>query len=127
MLIEKVLAIEAAPSAVWEALTGELDAASPQDYRVEESSPERSLVVHVKLAGGIPARISYQLTPREEHTEVAATLEPYGFRYRLFSVMTLGRSSIGYETVLAEGLLNLQAAVEGAARRRHQPPSTDID
>ncbi len=128
MLVEKVLAIDASPSAIWKALAGELDAASPQDYRVEESSPDRSLVVHVNLAGGIPARISYQLTPREAHTEVAATLEPYGFRSRLISIMTLGRSSISYEMALAEGLLNLRAAVEGAGDRRAGPaPSAEVD
>lgn len=126
MLVEKVLAIDAAPSAVWKALTGELDAASSEDFRIEESSPERRLVVHVRLAGGIPARISYQLTRLEEHTEVAATLEPYGFRYRLISIMTLGRSSIGYAMALAEGLLNLREAVEGASGRG-RPAAADPD
>lgn len=130
MPIEKVLAIKAQPSNVWKALAGELDIASPQDLRVEELSPNRRLVVHVRLAGGIPARVSYQLTGREGLTEVTALLEPYGFRYRLISLMTLGRSDSGYEVALAEGLLNLRQAVEGAeggGRPSGSRPSADSD
>jgi hypothetical protein len=73
-----------------------------------------SLSLWVQLQGGIRARLTYKLVPRNGHTEVVATMEPQGFRYALFRIITLGRADVNYEIALVEGLANLKRAVEGA-------------
>ena len=113
MALEKAFAIKAEPAAIWEALTGELEVADDSDYRVERAVTNEFLSLWVDLAGGIPAIVSYQLIPRDDHTEVVATMEPQGLRYAIFRMITFGRADTNYEMLLAQGLANLKQAVEG--------------
>lgn len=113
MTIEKAFAIKAEPAAIWDALTGELAQAGPDAYEVERAVTNESLTVWVTLQLGIRAAITYRLIPREDHTEVVATMEPQGLRSALFSILTLGRAKVNYELALVQGLSNLKAAVEG--------------
>lgn len=112
MTIEKAFAIAAEPQAIWEALWAELSHGDADRFSVEGSNWPNSLAVRVDL-GGIPAEITYRLTWRGDFTEVSATLEPLSARYALMQVLTLGRTRVGFEMLLAQGLLNLKNAVEG--------------
>jgi hypothetical protein len=111
MPLEKAFAINAPPETIWRALTGELATADEGAVDIEYQRPYESLVLRVRL-GGVPARITYTLTPRVEHTEVVATMEPEGLRYAFFKVITLGKGDTNYELLLAQGLANLKQAVE---------------
>lgn len=123
MPLEKAFAIHAEPATIWRALTEELQAADPQAYELEYSEPPRLLTLRVQLQGGVGARITYQLIPRADHTEVVATMEPEGFRYAFFRLITLGRSDTGYELALVQGLSNLKQAAEGKAEGAAEPPA----
>lgn len=116
MALEKAFAIKASPAEIWNALTGELEVADESDYTIERAVTNELLSLWVDLVGGVRAIITYRLIPHDGHTEVVATMEPQGFRYAIFRILTMGRADINYEMVLVEGLANLKAAVEGATR-----------
>jgi hypothetical protein len=111
--LEKAFAINATPEVIWRALTSELEGAVGEHYRVEQTVPSELLSLWVRLNFGIEANLTYRLIPREGHTEVVATMEPGGFRYGLFRILTFGRGDTNYELLLVEGLSNLKRAVEG--------------
>ena len=111
--MEKAFAIKAAPSAIWDALTGELAIADDSTYAVERAVTNEELSLWVNLHGGIRALITYRFIPRDDHTEVIATMHPEGLRYAIFKIITFGRADTNYELVLLEGLANLKRAVEG--------------
>jgi hypothetical protein len=113
--IEKAFAIKASPTEIWHALTGELEIGDRSRYEVERAITNESISLWVELQGGIRARMTYKLIPRDEHTEVVATMEPEGARYAFFKFITLGRATINYEIALVEGLSNLKRAVEQGA------------
>ena len=113
MVLEKAFAINAEPAAIWHALTGELEVADETAYNVERAITNELLSLWVEIQGGIRAIITYRLVPRDDHTEVSATMEPQGFRYAMFRILTLGRADTNYELLLVEGLANLKRAVEG--------------
>ena len=113
MPLEKAFAINGTPTAIWQALTGDLQLADRADYEIERAIANQSLSLWVRLQGGIRARMTYKLVPRDDHTEVVATMEPEGVRYALFRIITLGRADVNYEIALVEGLANLKRAVEG--------------
>ncbi len=114
MTIEKAFAINATPAAIWQALTGELELGDKSRYEIERAIANESLSLWVELQGGIRARMTYKLIPQSEHTEVVATMEPEGFRYAFFRIITLGRANANYEIALVEGLANLKRTVEAA-------------
>ena len=116
MALEKAFEIKASPAEIWSALTGELKVADESDYTIERAVTNELLSLWVDLLGGVRAIITYRLIPRDGHTEVVATMEPQGFRYAIFRILTMGRADINYEMVLVEGLANLKAAVEGTTR-----------
>ncbi|MDZ4277584.1 MAG: hypothetical protein U1B78_00440 [Dehalococcoidia bacterium] len=121
MPLEKAFAINAGPAAIWRALTGELEIADEAAYSVERSVANELLELSVDLQGGIRAFITYRLIPRDDHTEVVATMEPQGLRYLIFRILTLGRADTNYELLLVEGLANLKRAVEN----NEQPDAID--
>jgi hypothetical protein len=112
--IEKAFAIKAEPAAIWRALTGELEVADASAYKIERAVPNERLSLWVELLGGVRAHLTYQLIPRDDHTEVIATMVPHGLRYAIARIITLGRADTNYEVVLVQGLANLKEAVEGA-------------
>ena len=112
MALEKVFAIKADATAIWHALTGELEVADDGAYSVERAVTNEYLSLWVDLAGGIRASVTYRLIPRDDHTEVVATMEPQGLRYAIFRIITFGRADINYEMLLVQGLANLKQAVE---------------
>ena len=113
MAVEKAFAINAEPPKIWEELTKEIGLAEDGVYTIEESIVNEYLELRVKFQDGIEAHISYRLIPRDDHTEVVATMHPEGLRYAIFQMSTFGRSNINYEMGLVVGLANLKAAVEG--------------
>ncbi|MCI0777068.1 MAG: hypothetical protein J4N95_02710 [Chloroflexi bacterium] len=113
MAVEKAFAINAEPSKIWDVLTSEINLAEQGVYEVEESIVNEYLALRVRFQDGIEAHISYRLIPRDDHTEVVATMHPEGMRYAIFQMITFGRSNINYELGLVVGLANLKAAVEG--------------
>ncbi len=111
MPIEKVFAIQAPAEAVWRALVAEVESAEA-GARIERSEPPRLLSLRVDAAG-VPAVVTYTITPVTGYTEVSAQMEPMGFRYLLFQALTFGRFRTGFELLLVQGLSNLKLAVEG--------------
>ncbi|MEX0787142.1 MAG: hypothetical protein WD939_10935 [Dehalococcoidia bacterium] len=115
MVLEKAFAIRAEPAAIWDALTGELEVADKSAYAVDRAVTNQFLSLWVDLEGGIRANITYTIIPKDDHTEVVATMEPEGLRYAVFRMLTLGRTDTNYEMLLVEGLANLKRAVEEKA------------
>jgi hypothetical protein len=122
VFLEKAFAIKAEPAAIWRALTGELEVADEGHYSIEQAIPNELLSLWVDLQGGISALVTYRLIPRDDHTEVVATMEPQGLRYAFFRMLTLGRADTNYELLLVQGLANLKQAVEGGEGR---PPEAE--
>lgn len=113
MALEKAFAINAEPPRIWDALVSEFRLANEGAYEVEQSIINEYLALRVKFQDGIEAQITYRLIPKDDHTEVVASMQPEGLRYAIFKMITLGRADINYEMGLVVGLSNLKAAVEG--------------
>ena len=111
-MIEKAFAVRATPEVIWRALLADLEAGDRSAYEVEDSKPNEQLVLWVSLERGVPARLTYRLIPRDDHTEVVATMEPQGLRYALARIVSFGRVNTNYEIVLVQGLANLKQAAE---------------
>jgi len=111
-VIEKAFAVHAPPAAIWRALMAELDSGDRAAFEIEESTPEEQITLWVSLQDGIRARLTYRLLPRDDHTEVVATMEPQGARYTFARIITFGRVNTNYELVLVQGLSNLKQAAE---------------
>ena len=124
MPLEKAFAIKAEPAAIWRALTGELEVADETHYTVERAVPNELLSLWVDLQGGIRAILTYRINPREEDTEVVATMEPQGLRYVISRILTMGRIDTNYELLLVEGLANLKQTVEIGDERPEEPQAT---
>jgi len=125
MAVEKAFAINAEPPKIWDELTKEIGLADEGVYEIEESIINEYLALRVKFQDGIEAQISYRLIPRDDHTEVVATMQPEGFRYAIFQMITFGRSNINYEMGLVVGLANLKEAVEGNGEQLLEDGPTD--
>jgi hypothetical protein len=114
MPIEKAFAIEASPYDIYAALERDLAGASQhagETFEVLRRDPGRAIDLRVTIAG-VPCWLTYRLEPRDTYTEVIALLTPFGMKYTLFRIMTLGLRDQGFEVALVEGLANLKAAVE---------------
>jgi hypothetical protein len=110
--LEKAFAIKATPETIWQALQADLAEGDLDAFSVERSIPNELIELQVRLQGGVDAALTYTLIPRDGFTEVVATMEPTGFRYLVFRIITFGRANINYELVLVQGLSNLKQAVE---------------
>jgi hypothetical protein len=114
MAIEKAFAIKAPPAAIYAALEHELATEwehSGETFDVLRRERGKSLELRVTMAG-VPCWLTYRLEPRADHTEVIATLVPFGWKYAFFRIITLGLRTADFEVALVEGLSNLKAAVE---------------
>jgi hypothetical protein len=112
--IEKAFAIRAAPREIYAAIEQDLASAAEYEgttHEVLRREPERSLELRVTI-GIVPCLLTYRITPRTDDTEVAATLEPYGWRYAAFQILTLGMRRSLFEFALVDALSNLKSAVE---------------
>ncbi len=115
MPIEKAFAIHAEAREIYDAIERDLrDAAehAGDTFEVIRRDPPRSLELRVTI-GGVPCWLTYLLEAKTDHTEVAARLTPFGWKYTCFRIMTLGMRDQGYEIALVEALANLKAEVEG--------------
>jgi hypothetical protein len=110
--IEKVFAIEGTAGPIWDQLWQEIQASADAATVVEESHRPHSLVLRLDL-GGIDSRLRYEIEEQEDHCEVSGAIEPLSFRYKLYQLLTFGHMRVNFEMMLAEGLANLKAAVEG--------------
>ena len=116
MAIEKAFAINATPHNIFAAIERDLASAGQhagETFEVIKRDPERSIDLRVTI-GNVPCWLTYRLEPRAEHTEVVATLVPFGWKYALFKMMTFGLRDQNFEIALVEGLANLKAEVEDA-------------
>jgi hypothetical protein len=115
MTVEKAFAIRAIPDVIYAALERDLaDAASDGGaFQVLHRDPPRSLQLRVTMSG-VPCYLTYTLRPRDGDTEVSATLIPFGLKYTIFRIITLGLHDGGFSVALVHGLSNLKAAVEQA-------------
>lgn len=115
MSIEKAFAIRAAPETIYAAIERDLAGASDHagsTFEVIGRDPPRSIELRVTV-GGVPCWLTYRLEPKEDYTEVAATLVPFGLKYTLFRLITFGLHDQGFALALVQGLTNLKEAVEG--------------
>jgi len=113
--IEKAFAIHASPREIYQALERDIAGAQSHDgetFEVLRRDPDRSLELRVTI-GGVPCWLTYRLLPRDGYTEVAGVLTPFGFKYTLFRLITLGLRDEGFTMALVQGLVNLKEAVEG--------------
>jgi hypothetical protein len=115
MPIEKAFAIHANAREIYAAIERDLgDAAehAGDTFEIVRRDPPRSLELRVTI-GGIPCWLTYVLEEKPDHTEVAARLTPFGWKYTFFRIMTFGMRDQGYEIALVEALANLKSEVEG--------------
>jgi hypothetical protein len=114
MTIEKAFAIKASREAIYALLEGDLasaEAYAGKTHAVLSRRPPESLELRVTL-GIVPCRLMYRLLERDGQTEVVATVEPYGWRYAIFQLATLGLRRSFFEFALVDALANLKSAVE---------------
>lgn len=114
MPIEKAFAIQASPLAIYSAIEAELAEAWSNEgdtFQVLRREPGRAIELRVTM-GGVPCWLTYRIERAAGHSEVVARLTPFGLKYALFRIVTLGQSRQGYEIALVQGLANLKAAVE---------------
>lgn len=124
-MIEKVFAVRAAPRAIYDAIERDLAEASEyagSTYEVLQRDPPRAIDLRVTI-GNVPCTLRYEIDEMPDHCEVTAKLEPYGFKYTAFKLMTFGIANQGFDAALVQSLANLKAAVEGT----HQPGIQEND
>ncbi|MDP9238864.1 MAG: hypothetical protein M3P30_15940 [Chloroflexota bacterium] len=116
MPIQKVFAIKAGPHEIYAALQRDLASAEregDQSFEVLRRDPGRALELRVSM-GGVSCWLTYELKPSSDsETEITATLTPFGAKYTLFKIMTLGLRDHAFALALVQGLANLKAEVEG--------------
>jgi hypothetical protein len=115
--IEKAFAIRATPPVIFEALEEDLFGAAEHlgdTFDIISREQDRLLELRVTI-GDIPCWLTYRLEPRADHTEVVATLIPFGWRYTFFKIITFGMRDQNFAVTLVEGLSNLKEAAESAA------------
>lgn len=125
MSIEKAFAIRATPEEIYAAIERDLGSASEhagQTFEVLRRDPGRSIDLRVTI-GGVPCWLTYTLEGKPDHTEVVATLTPFGFKYTFFRLITFGLHDQGFALSLVQGLTNLKEAVEGNAGPRQEEAS----
>lgn len=114
MPMEKAFRIDATPQRIWDALTADINDAAREGsstFEVLRRDPPHELDLRVTI-GSVPCWLTYRLTPQDGFTEVAGLLQPFGWRYMFFRIITLGMRDQAFEITLFEGLANLKAAVE---------------
>jgi hypothetical protein len=129
MAVEKAFAINAEPHEIYDELERDLaDAARHHGdtFEILRFERDRSIDLRVTISD-IPCNLSYRLVPRHGHTEVVAQLDPYGWRYTFFRIITLGMRDFGFEVAVVQGLLNLKEAVEGVPVRMTGIDEYEID
>lgn len=125
MSIEKAFAIRATPEEIYAAIDRDLGGASEhagRTFEVLRRDPGRSIDLRVTV-GGVPCWLTYTLERKPDHTEVVATLTPFGFRYAFFRIITFGLHDQGFAVALVQGLTNLKEAVERDAGVAGEEPS----
>lgn len=114
-MIEKAFAVRATPADIFAAIERDLADASDHEgdtYQVLRRDPPHLMHLRVTISG-MSCWLTYRLHERGDHTEVAAQLEPFGWRYVLFRLMTFGLREQGFQFALVQSLANLKEAVEG--------------
>jgi hypothetical protein len=114
MTIEMAFEMRASPREIYAALERDLASASEYEGSTHEvmlREPYERLKLRVTI-GIVPCVLEYRISPRGENTEVSATVTPYGWRYAMFQIVTLGMRRSFFEVALFETLTNLKAAVE---------------
>lgn len=114
MSIEKAFAIHATAERIYAALDEELSEAAAEsdgEFEILKRDPGRSFDLRVKI-GGVPCWLTYRIEPEGEYTEVSGQLIPFGLRYALFRMVTLGMRDYGFAMALVQGLSNLKEALE---------------
>lgn len=117
MPIEKAFAINAPPHEIYAALERDLDIARREggdEFQILRRDPGRAIALRVSM-GGISCWLNYSLKPNVDgSTEVAAMLTPFGLKYTVFRIVTLGMRDHAFALALVQGLANLKAELEGA-------------
>ena len=115
MPIEKVFAINAAPREIYAALERDLAEAAEHEgttHEVLRRDRDRSIDLRVTI-GIVPCLLRYRIEPAAGRAEVIASLAPYGWKYAVFQLVTLGMRRSIFEFALVDALANLKTAVEG--------------
>ena len=112
----RAFAIQAPSDTVWRLLRDEVQAGveTGQARILHEEAP-RFLDLEVRMGRGLGVRYTYALHVRDAHTEVVATVAPFGLRYAVANIFALGRGATPYLLAVTQGLANLKAAAEGVS------------
>ena len=125
MAIEKAFAIQATANDVYAALQRDIASASAHEGDVfEVLRRERDRLIELRVTiGGVPGVLTYTIEEQAEHTEVAASFDPQGWRWIMFNVATLGMRRNSIEMVLVQGLVNLKEEVEADSAASSAQPT----
>lgn len=127
MPIEKAFAIRVGADRIYAALDDELtEAAAESDggFEILKRDPGRSFDLRVTM-GDIPCWLSYRIEPKGDYTEVTGQITPFGLRYLLFRIVTLGMRDYGFAMALVQGLSNLKDALESPDDGADTDPTPD--
>ncbi len=110
---ERAFAIDAPRDRIWNALLKEVrDGVESGVATILREERPRLLELDVQVARGLGIRYCYTLTVDVSHTEVAVRVYPYGIRFAIGNIMSLGRGRTSYMLAATQGLANLKASVE---------------
>ena len=116
MSVESVFSIRASPTDVFAAIERDLGDAREHEgstFEVLRREPPGAIDLRVTI-GGVSCWLTYRIEEVPDGCEIHATLVPFGFRYALFKVVTLGMREQNFKVMLVHALANLKADVEGA-------------
>ncbi len=110
---ERVFAIEAPPRRIWRTLLNEVrTGVESGTVTILREEPPELLELEVRISRGLAIRYRYALVRNGSNTEVAVTVNPYGLRFAVANIFSLGRGVTPYMLAVTQGLANLKASVE---------------
>ena len=110
---ERVFAINAPPDRIWRTLLKEVrEGVESGTATILREEPPRVLELEVRLSRGLAVRYDYALAVNGPHTEVTVSVNPYGIRFAVANIFSLGRGVTPYMLAVTQGLANLKASVE---------------
>ena len=110
---ERAFAIQAEPDLIWRLLRAEVKAGVDDGRaRILREEVPRYLDLDVRLGWGLRVRYTYRISVQGTHTEIEARVVPYGIRFALANIVSLGRGATPHLLAVTQGLANLKAEAE---------------
>ena len=110
---ERVFSISASPDLVWRTLLTEVQPGADADRaRILHEEPPRYLRLDVPFGWSHGVIYDYRLRPVAAGCEVAVEVAPYGIRFAIGNIFSLGRGLTPYMLAVTQGLANLKEECE---------------